>query len=43
VPVDVCTLPSHGEIVQATHDDSIDAAQYDAERAERYARRDGFY
>lgn len=36
-------LPSNGEILHAIQGDSIDAAAYDAERAERYARRQGFY
>jgi PPOX class probable FMN-dependent enzyme len=35
-------LPSSGEIL-CSLDSSIDAHQYDAERAERYARREGFY
>jgi PPOX class probable FMN-dependent enzyme len=35
-------LPSSGEILRSL-DPSIDAGAYDAERAERYARRDGFY
>jgi PPOX class probable FMN-dependent enzyme len=35
-------LPSSGEILCAL-DPSIDAERYDAERAERYARREGFY
>jgi hypothetical protein len=36
-------LPSNGEFVHAIQDDRVDAAQYDAERAARYARREGFY
>ncbi len=35
-------LPSSGEILR-TLDPAIDADEYDAERAERYARREGFY
>ena len=35
-------LPSSGEIHRA-RDASFDAEAYDAERAERYARREGFY
>ena len=35
-------LPSSGEIL-CSLDERIDAAAYDAERAERYARREGFY
>ena len=36
-------LPSNGEMLQAIHGESFDAAAYDEERAARYARRDGFY
>ena len=35
-------LPSSGEI-HRRRDPSFDAEAYDAERAERYARREGFY
>jgi uncharacterized protein len=35
-------LPSSGQILCAI-DASVDAERYDAERAERYARREGFY
>lgn len=35
-------LPSNGEIM-ASLSAGVDAATYDAERAERYARREGFY
>ena len=35
-------LPSSGEI-HRSRDPSFDAEAYDAERAERYARREGFY
>ena len=40
--VDRAELPSSGEILR-TLDPDIDAGTYDAERAERYARREGFY
>ncbi len=40
--VDRAELPSSGEILR-TLDPDVDAATYDAERAERYARREGFY
>lgn len=40
--VDRSELPSSGEI-HASRDPSFDAEAYDAERAERYARREGFY
>lgn len=36
-------LPSNGEIHRAIRGGDFDAAAYDAERAERYARREGFY
>lgn len=36
-------LPSNGEIHRELKGESFDAAVYDAERAERYARREGFY
>ena len=36
-------LPSSGEIMKAIHGDEIDAAKYDAARAIRYAKREGFY
>ncbi len=36
-------LPSNGEIQRAIRGGDFDAAAYDAERAERYARREGFY
>lgn len=35
-------LPSSGEIL-CSIDENVDAETYDAERAERYARREGFY
>jgi uncharacterized protein len=40
--VDRSQLPSSGEIHRSL-DPSFDADTYDAERAERYARREGFY
>ncbi|MDB4973222.1 MAG: hypothetical protein JWN48_1563 [Myxococcaceae bacterium] len=36
-------LPSHGEIQRAVQGDSVDVEQFDAARAARYARREGFY
>jgi uncharacterized protein len=36
-------LPSNGEILRALQDDAFDAAEYDAARDARYARREGFY
>lgn len=36
-------LPSFGEILRARQGDGFDAEDYDRARAERYARRDGFY
>ena len=36
-------LPSNGEIHRAMHGPDFDATAYDQERAERYARREGFY
>lgn len=41
--IDRAELPSNGQIVRALQGDQVDAAAYDAERAERYARREGFY
>lgn len=41
--VDRAELPSPGQIFKALRGDEFDAAQYDAERAGRYARREGFY
>jgi PPOX class probable FMN-dependent enzyme len=35
-------LPSGGEVLRSLHPD-FDAADYDRERASRYARREGFY
>jgi PPOX class probable FMN-dependent enzyme len=36
-------LPTNGEIVQSLQGEPFDADAYDAERAARYARREGFY
>jgi PPOX class probable FMN-dependent enzyme len=36
-------MPTNGEIRRAIHGREFDADAYDAERAERYARREGFY
>jgi PPOX class probable FMN-dependent enzyme len=36
-------LPSNGQIHRAIHGEQFDADSYDAERAERYRRREGFY
>lgn len=36
-------LPTNGEIHRAIQGGDFDADAYDAERAERYARREGFY
>jgi len=41
--VDRSELPTNGEIHRALKGDDFDAAAYDAERAARYARREGFY
>lgn len=41
--VDRSSLPSAGEIMRAVHGESFDAEAYDAARAERYAKREGFY
>lgn len=44
--LDPSSLPTNGEImaaVLASTDPTFDAAAHDAARAERYARRDGFY
>ncbi len=40
--VDRTELPTNGEIM-ASLNETIDAETYEAERAERYARREGFY
>ena len=36
-------LPSSGEILRSLNDPAFDAEEYDRERAERYARREGLY
>jgi PPOX class probable FMN-dependent enzyme len=41
--VDRADLPTNGEIHEALHGEGFDAGAYDAERAARYARREGFY
>jgi PPOX class probable FMN-dependent enzyme len=41
--VDRSELPSSGAILRAAADAELDADQYDRERAERYARREGLY
>ena len=41
--VDRSELPTGGEILRATSDPKLDPAEYDRERAERYARREGLY
>jgi hypothetical protein len=41
--IDRATLPTNGEIHRAISGESFDADAYDQARAERYARRDGFY
>ena len=41
--IDRTELPSSGEILRAVREDDFDADQYDRERAERYARREGLY
>jgi len=40
--VDRAALPSNGELLQSIKED-LDAADYDEKRAQRYARREGFY
>ncbi len=41
--VDRAELPTNGQIHALLTDGAVDADKYDRERAERYARRDGFY
>jgi PPOX class probable FMN-dependent enzyme len=41
--VDRAQLPTNGEMQRAVQGDGFDASKYDAERAGRYARREGFY
>ena len=41
--IDRGALPSSGEILRSLNDPEFDSEQYDRERAERYARREGLY
>jgi len=41
--IDRTALPTSGAIMKVLSGEDFDAAQYDAERAARYARREGFY
>ena len=41
--IDRGELPSPGEIMKAVADPDLDPAEYDRDRAERYARREGVY
>lgn len=41
--VDPAAMPTNGQIHRAIRGDDFDADAYDAERAERYRRREGFY
>ncbi|HEY2260613.1 MAG TPA: pyridoxamine 5'-phosphate oxidase family protein [Solirubrobacteraceae bacterium] len=41
--IDRSQLPSSGAILRSLKDSEFDAERYDRERAERYARRQGFY
>ncbi len=41
--VDPADLPTNGQIMHAINGDRVDPDEYDAARAERYARREGFY
>ncbi len=41
--IDRAELPSSGEILRSVADPSLDVEQYDRERADRYARREGMY
>ncbi len=41
--IDRAELPSNGEIHRVLQGEDFDAEAYDAERAARYARREGFY
>jgi len=41
--IDRSELPSPGEIMRAVADPQLNADEYDRERAERYARREGLY
>lgn len=41
--IDPALLPTGGEVHRAIQGEGFDADRYDAERAERYRRREGFY
>lgn len=41
--VDPKTMPTSGEMLQAVSDPTLDVEQYEAERRERYRRREGLY
>jgi hypothetical protein len=41
--IDRSELPSSGEILRSLNDPAFDAEEYDRDRAERYARREGLY
>jgi predicted pyridoxine 5'-phosphate oxidase superfamily flavin-nucleotide-binding protein len=41
--VDPGTMPTGGQVHRAIQGEQFDAEKYDAERAERYRRRVGFY
>ncbi|RZL98970.1 MAG: pyridoxamine 5'-phosphate oxidase family protein [Variovorax sp.] len=41
--IDPATLPTGGDVHRAIQGEAFDGARYDAERAERYRRREGFY
>jgi PPOX class probable FMN-dependent enzyme len=41
--IDRAELPSSGKIMRSLTDPDFDAEEYDRARAERYARREGFY
>jgi PPOX class probable FMN-dependent enzyme len=41
--IDRSELPSSGEILRSVGNTALDAEEYDRERAERYARREGLY
>jgi PPOX class probable FMN-dependent enzyme len=41
--IDRSELPSPGEIMRSVADPQLNAAEYDRDRAERYARREGLY
>lgn len=41
--VDRSELPSSGEILRAVSDPTLDAAEYERERGDRYSRGDGLY